>query len=355
MIAKRLLYIYALIAFAMIGLSTAPVASKTSVKEEIEIGQKAAKEIEKQFPVTENKEWLAEIDRLGMMLSANVNRKELPYSFKILKEKIKDTNQIDAFSLPGGPIYMSERLWRLLSKDERIGVLAHEIMHVDKRHAIDTISEMQRRSIFASALLAIVGAKGGWWDAAGMANQLYTLKYSRKREQEADMGGVNLCLAANVSPIGLVTSLKKIMRLEQESGGSTPRIFATHPPTKDRVDYLTKRVVDLGIKPSDLEPKFTDTGNRIGNVVEKNKKEKVVTISTVRAMTPGEQITIKKPLWNDDANAMTPTAVAKGVVKDAGNRTQVSVTMEPGFEFEDVETGDGIYPVPTPDPPKTQK
>ncbi len=343
--------LYVLVLGSLLGAGVAPVQAKTSVKQEIEIGQKVAKDVEQKFPVTDNKEWLAEIDRLGKMLIVNVKRKELPYSFKIVKEQVGGKNEIDAFSLPGGPVYFSERMWRILSRDERIGVLAHEIAHVDKRHAIDTMSEMQKRSMIATALLIITGAGGGWWDAADVGNSLYTLKYSRQREREADMMGVDLVVAAKQNPVGLLTSMKKIQRLEQETGGTRTKMLSTHPPTKERVNYLTQRMIELGAKPADLEPKFVDSPGRIGSIVEKDPKKKTVAVNTTTALSDGQLIAIKKPLWDDKVNAMVPTAIAKGTVKLAGTQGQVSVLMEPGFEFEDIEAGDAVYTTPTPAPP----
>lgn len=356
---RRFLHVFILFLLMVFVLgAAAPAPAKTTIKDEIEIGQKAAKDIEKEFPPTENKEWLAEIDKLGKLLIPNVKRKEIPYSFKIIKEEVKRTNQIDAFSLPGGPVYLSERMWRLLTRDERIGVLAHEIAHVDKRHAIDTISEMQKRSIWAAAILVITGAGGNWWDAADISNTLYTLKYSRKREKEADMMGVDLARAVGESPAGLVTALEKIMRLEKESGGQPMKILSTHPHTDDRVKYLTKRCLELGLKPEDLEVKFKDAPDRIGDVVSRAKGKKVITVSATRELAKGENVWIKKPLWDDTSKAITPLPVAKGVVQKPGNKAEVSVTMEQGFEYVDIEQGDGIYPRPpdpVPPPPKAGK
>jgi predicted Zn-dependent protease len=345
----HLLYVFVFLGLVGAGLS--PVEARTSINKEIEIGRKAAGEIEKEFPVTENKEWLADIDRLGKMLIVNVKRKELPYSFKIIKEQVDGRNEIDAFSLPGGPVYFSERMWRILSNDERVGVLAHEIAHVDKRHAIDTISEMQKRSILATAVLVITGAGSGWWDAADLGNQLYTLKYSRKREREADMLGVDLVVKAKQNPAGLVTAMKKIERMEQESGGTPPKILSTHPPSKERVEYLSKRAMELGVSPAALEPKFVDSPDRLGSVVEKHKKKKTVQISTAKPLSDGQYVAIKKLLWDDKADAMAPTPVARGTVKLAGTQAEISVMVEPGFEFDDIEKGDGIYPTTVPGPP----
>lgn len=358
MIIRRWSLMYAfLISLAVTITAAGPVSAKTSQKEEIEIGKKAALEIEKEFPLTDNKQWTAEINKLGNSLTPYVKRKGIPYTFKIIKERVDGENQIDAFSLPGGPVYFSERLWQLLTRDERMGVLAHEISHVDKRHAIDTMSEAQRRSMWAAAILIISGAGNGVWNATDLANQLYTLKYSRKRETEADMTAVDLCRMAGSNPAGIVTAMNKLLRIEDETGGSSIKILSTHPQTKDRVNYLSKRCMELGMKPEDFEVKFRDRPDRVGDVVSRAKDEKTLTISTVRPLTFGESVWVMKPLWSETANAVVPTLVAKGKALVTGNRVQISCDMEQGFEYIDIEPGDGIYPAPpikAPSPPVTQ-
>ena len=346
--------IYALILVLCVALSSAPARARTTIKDEIEIGRRVSKDIEKQFPVTDNKEWLADIEHLGKMLTPFVKRKEIPYTFKIIRERDNGKNEIDAFSLPGGPVYVSERMWQLLTRDERLGVLAHEIAHIDKRHAIDTISEMRKRSIWATAILIIAGASEGVWDAADIANTLYTLKYSRKREREADMMAIDLCKAAGQSPAGLVTAMKKILYIEQHTGGAPLKILSTHPDTKDRIAYLSARCLELGVKPEELDRNFhvKDQPDRLGDVVSRAKEGLVITVSTTRDLAKNETIWIKKPLWDDASDVVIPKPVAKGVVLTPGKKARVSVTMESGFEYIDIEPGDGVYPrVPDSMPP----
>lgn len=354
---RRLIYGLFLVVVIMAAVN-APAEAGTSIKEEIEIGARVAKEIEEQFPLTERKDWLEDIQRAGNKLVSHVNRKEIPYSFKIIQEKVNGKDELDAFSLPGGPVYFSEKMWQFLTPNERFGVLAHEIAHIDKRHAIDTMSEMNRRSLWAAAILIITGAKSGWWDAADLTNQLYTLKYSRKREREADMMGVDLLVAAGESPAGLVTAMKKLLVIEKDKDFKTLRILSTHPETEDRVKYLTERCLELGVKPEDLELKSRDDPDRLGSVVSLDKRNMIVTVNTTRPLGVNETVWIKKPMWSEDENATVPKPVAKGVSLEEGSSSKVAVNMEEGFEFGDIKEGDGVYPReldPAPSHPDKEK
>lgn len=356
---NRYKYIVFLFVFMMafVGAAADQVEAKTTLKDEIEIGQKVSEDIEKEFPVTENKEWLAEIDRLGKLLTPHVTRKEMPYTFKIIKEEVRGKPELDAFSLPGGRVYFSERMWRIMTRDERIGILAHEIAHIDKRHAIDTMGEMQRRSLWTAAIMIITGASSNIWNAADIANTLYTLKYSRKREQEADRMAVMYTTAADESPVGLVTALKKLQRIEGD-GDRPPKILSTHPDIGDRVKYLAEECVKLGYKPESMELKFKDQPDRLGDVVKRTKEGMLVSVNTTKPLALNELVWIKKPLWDDEKNMVIPKPVAKGVALTSGTQIQVSVKMEKGFDFSDIDAGDGVYPRepdPVPPPPTAEK
>lgn len=354
---RNLAYL-ALIALASITLFARPV-SAVSVKEEIQIGKEAAAEVEKEYPVTDNKQWLEEIDRLGRSLLPYVQRKDIPYSFKIIKETVDGEEQIDAFSLPGGPVYLSERMWKMLTPDERLGVLAHEVSHVDKRDAINTIGEMNRRGLWAAALLLLTGADSSWWSASDLANQIYTLKYSRKREQEADLMAVDLCRASRQNPGGIVTAMEKLLRMEQTNDEKPLRILASHPDTGNRVVYLRQKCVALGLKPYDLELHYKELPDRVGDVISTTKDGMLVTVTTIQPLAVNDVVWIRKAVWDDKADAVICKAVARGVAITGGTKAQVAVNMQKNYSFGDIESGDGVYrwqpePAPPPPPPGTK-
>jgi len=248
-------------------------------------------------------------------------------------------------------------MWTTMNRDERIGILAHEIAHIDKRHAIDTISEMQRRSLWMTAIMIITGASGNIWEVADLANMLYTLKYSRKREQEADMLAIKYAMTAGENPTGLVTALKKLQKIQGDDNKPL-KILSTHPDIGDRVKYLTEECIKLGYKPESMELKFKDLPDRLGDVVKKTKEGMLLNIETKEPLAINELVWIKKPLWDDETNMLLPKPVAKGVVLTAGTQVQVSVKMEKGFSFSDIEIGNGVYPRepdPVPPPPTAEK
>ena len=105
---------------------------------------------------------------------------------------LKD-DDLNAFSTCGGYIYFTDHLWNILRTDERAGVLAHEIVHSDRRHSLDAMLKLQKRSTILGAILILAGAGRTVTDIVDIANQLSTLKYSRGDEKQADEIGLQYC------------------------------------------------------------------------------------------------------------------------------------------------------------------
>ena len=189
-----------------------------SLEDEMKLGKDINAEILKKTPVSKNKQSIKEIEELGQKISQNVNRKQIPYHFTILQD-----NDLNAFAVPGGYVYFTQRLWDVLRYDERAGVLAHETVHVDQRHSLDALLKHQRRRIWTGVLLYVFGA-GNWaYNAADIVNTLHEYKYSRGDEKQADQGGVKLLEKANLNPAGLLLSLRKIKRLKMNPAAANQK------------------------------------------------------------------------------------------------------------------------------------
>ncbi|OFX14375.1 MAG: hypothetical protein A2Z18_10990 [Armatimonadetes bacterium RBG_16_58_9] len=118
-----------LLGLAFLGIA-AGAASGFSLEDEIKLGQEVAKEVEKEMPPSENQKWQDEISEMGKRFLPYVGRKDIPYHFRIVQAREK----INAFALPGGYVYFTERMWQIMTPAERAGILAHEITHCDQRH-----------------------------------------------------------------------------------------------------------------------------------------------------------------------------------------------------------------------------
>lgn len=159
----------------------------------------------------------------------------------------------NAFAIPGGYIYVTRQLLVLMnSQDELASVLGHEVGHVAARHA----ASRNTRSTIGSLLAAGVGAVTGSdlaTRAVGTVSNLYTLKYGRDQEYQADALGIRYMTAAGYNPYAAADILSALAdstdlsaQAEGESGRTVPTWASTHPNSEDRVRRAERLAADTG-------------------------------------------------------------------------------------------------------------
>jgi len=288
------------------------IALATTLQEELDLGKKVDAQITKQTPLSGDLEEVKEMDRVGQLIAKHVRRPEIPYTFRILDEG----DELNAFSIPGGFVYFSERMWDTLSPDERAGVLAHEIAHIDGRHAIDAMSKAQRKSILTAVILIALNANQTWGDVAGLANNLSNLRYSRGDERDADTRAVQLSQEAQLNPAGILLAMRKIKRTQDEKGGQPPKILSTHPPTNERITYLESLLgqMSVPIPPENVKVKAGPTP--VGRVIGVSKSE--IQVTATSDIKVGDVIWPAAPGWDYRYENKTLVPVARAVVTSAG-------------------------------------
>jgi len=151
------------------------------------------------------------------------------------------TSEPNAFALPGGNIFVNQGLLRLCTNSVEVaGVLSHEISHVTRRHGLRKIVSTLGP---ARVMQTVLGNNHGFLSAlAASSHVLVGQTFSRDFEREADEGGYELMLAANLDPRGLENGLRRLQQLEQRMGGGHgPRALMSHPPTTERIDRLAAK------------------------------------------------------------------------------------------------------------------
>lgn len=179
----------------------------------------------------------AYVNSVGQRIVKNTERKDVQYKFYVL-----DTPDINAFALPGGYIYVTRGLLALVNSEaELAGVLAHEAGHIAARHSAERYSRGVLTSIGAAALAVALDSSDAS-QALGLGSQLYTMKYSRDQETEADMLGVRYLAKAGYDPQAMARFLEDMDRsakLDARLAGIANKgefdFFSTHPQTEDRV------------------------------------------------------------------------------------------------------------------------
>ena len=234
----------ALIAIALLlgGCATNPVTGKSefawvSEEEEIRLGEQVYAPMQQsqggEYDV--DPQLTEYVSGVGQRLAA-VSDRALPYEFVVLNSSVPN-----AWALPGGKIAINRGLLtELQSEAELAAVLGHEIVHSAARHG----AKRQERGTWlqlGAVTAAILGSSAGYGNeamgVASISSQLINQTYGRGDESESDLYGMKYMSLAGYDPQGAVTLQQTFVRLsEGHDQDWLSGLFASHPPSQDRVD-----------------------------------------------------------------------------------------------------------------------
>jgi beta-barrel assembly-enhancing protease len=179
--------------------------TRLSDEREIAIGRELASRYATQTrKFTPEEEGLQKyVTRIGGTVAIHAHR-HLPYTFTVLP----DRNMINAFSLPGGPVYIGEGMVDLMmTEDELANVLAHEIEHIDHYHCVERMQlEARLKDLNLEVLGDLLQIPLDFWEAG----------YHKDEEFEADREGMHLAVQSGYSPYGAVDTFERFAKLHEE-------------------------------------------------------------------------------------------------------------------------------------------
>lgn len=224
-----------------------------SEDQEIALGRKASADVLKQYRVYKNPSLQAYVQRVGDVQAKRSHRSDLFYRFTVL-----DSQQVNAFALPGGYIYITRGLLaHLNSEAELAAVLGHEIGHVTARHSVRQMSAQQAAnlgyvvgSIFLPQLATAAGQS-----LAGLMSGALLSGYGRDHELEADRLGAEYLARAGYEPeamietIGVLKNQEVFEKQRAKAEDREPRVyhgvFSTHPDNDTRLQEVVRAARSL--------------------------------------------------------------------------------------------------------------
>jgi predicted Zn-dependent protease len=213
----------------------------TSLEKEQQLGRQLADEVERQVKLFKDPVVNEYVNRVGQNLVRNSDAK-VPFIIKVV-----DSDEINAFALPGGFFYVNTGL--ILAADEEAelaGVMGHEIAHVAARHATENMAKGTLANIATIPLIMLGGPAGmGARQAASFMVPLQFLQFSRKDEAEADYLGLQYMYKAGYDPSAFISMFEKLQAKETAKAGSMSKLFSTHPPTGDRIEATKKNIEQI--------------------------------------------------------------------------------------------------------------
>lgn len=213
---------------------------------EIKRGQEMKAQIERELPIYRDPELQDYVNRIGQKLVSVSHRPDLDYSFTII-----DSPDINAFALPGGPVYINRGLLAYLNSEAQLAaVLGHEIAHITARHAVRQDAAGKGNNILAGLMVLATGVRE-LGETSALLGGTVVSGYGRDMELEADGLGAEYLLKAGYDPTAIVDVITVLKNQEdfskRVSGESTSYhgLFATHPRNDTRLVQAVNSVGEL--------------------------------------------------------------------------------------------------------------
>lgn len=210
--------------------------------QEIQVGQQAAAEANKKLPLLPDSDPITQyVQQLGAKLVANAPGEKWPYSFHVVNQK-----EINAFALPGGPIYVNLGTIQAAGNEAQLaGVMAHETSHIVLRHGTRAATKQMQAQLPLQILGALIGNAG----VLGQLTQLgisfgvgsYFLRNSRQAENEADLLGTDIMYDAGYDPKQMAEFFRKL----EAQGNAGVQFLSDHPNPGNRVQSVDNEIATL--------------------------------------------------------------------------------------------------------------
>ncbi|MEG4395636.1 M48 family metallopeptidase [Microcoleus sp. F10-C6] len=203
--------------------------SNMSDRQEVTIGQQINQQLaNREFKIDRDRDTTLYINRIGQRLAQESTRPDIPYTFQVI-----DDDNINAFATMGGFVYVNKGLMAAADNEaELASVIAHEIAHINARHAI----KQMRQMAIASGVASATGLDRSQAVQIGVELALRR-PHSRQAEYEADQLGLQTMGRAGYAQSGMVDFMKKLLNKP-----SPPSILSTHPATADRIAAISQAI-----------------------------------------------------------------------------------------------------------------
>ncbi|MDP3608401.1 MAG: M48 family metallopeptidase [Methylophilus sp.] len=202
-------------------------ASRISIETEHEMGKAVLSSYNKRQDAIQSGAAVSFVEGIGQQLTKGSKYK---YQWLVIKD-----DAVNAFAMPGGIVIVNTGLLKKAgSADEVAAVLAHEIQHVEQRHALKNM--MNSAGVAAIVMLVLGDANAA---LIMIAHQVSTQFFSRQVEAEADLKGAQLLLKQGIRPDGMASFFKRLAS-EQPKQSKVPAWLSSHPDTQNRIQMAEK-------------------------------------------------------------------------------------------------------------------
>jgi beta-barrel assembly-enhancing protease len=229
-----------------------PDSNRFTPAQDVELGRRAAADLQRELPIIRDRRTQSFVERIGERLVGSIpgrlQQPQFRYTFQVV-----DRKDINAFALPGGPIYVNRGMLEAARNDGEVaGVIAHELSHIVLRHGTAQATKGQKFQIGAMAgqiLGSVIGGRTGAVVAQGSQIGIgtYFMKYSREYEREADLLGAQIMARAGYDPRDMANMFRTIAA---RSGNGGPEWLSDHPSPANRYEAINREAALLRVNNS---------------------------------------------------------------------------------------------------------
>jgi len=250
---KSILQAMALVAILALLLAPLAWAERTQLKpgwnmfspqQDIEMGQQASVEVEKQVTMLNDSRVDNYLNSLGKKISAHTPGYKFPYTYKCVNDRA-----FNAFALPGGHVYINRGVIEAAANEAQLaGVVAHETAHVALRHGTNQATKASAAQVPLAILGGLLGSDStgavlAQFGANFTVNSIL-LKYSRTDESEADVMATQILFDSGYDPRAMGQFFERMQA--EDKGENSVEFFNSHPDTDNRIELVDQEVNNLG-------------------------------------------------------------------------------------------------------------
>jgi predicted Zn-dependent protease len=211
------------------------------------MGAASFEDMKKNTPISTDKATNDFVQCVANSITKNVDKSVHQDDWEVI---VFDSNQVNAFALPGGKIGVYTGILNVTENQDQLGaIIGHEVGHVIEHHSNERLSANKLQNMGMAAVTAAVGLtdvdnKGLWMAGLGLGLQYgVIMPYGRSHESEADIVGQDLMARSGFEPSASIKLWQNMAKLSEGSGQSAPAEFmSTHPSNQTRINQLTKHL-----------------------------------------------------------------------------------------------------------------
>ena len=286
--------------FYSVCIATLLLAGATPMKAQFNIGKAASGAVKAAKAVTLTdadmanyvKEYVAWLDknnkvcdarspytkRLNKLTQGLTNVEGIPLNFKVYY-----VTDVNAFACPDGSVRVFSSLMDIMTDEELLGVIGHEIGHVAHKDSKKRFRTSLLTSALKDGLAATNGKAAALTDSqlGELGESLLNATYSQKQESQADAYGYEFLKKNGKNPWAIALSFEKLKKLEEDQGiqkeGKWKRMFSSYPDLDKRIKTMSKRAMKDGFArpenkmPEKIKPEKTTSNSQATNKQGTNK------------------------------------------------------------------------------------